>query len=259
VSEATLEHDDEAERGLVNLLVVLADNKWFLGLHLSEWAVGAPVLESGVACAAIAQGHMGQARVLYPLLEELPSPIQPGPPYPTGERPRRYNVTALDEPFPSWPHVVAALIALDGALNTMLLALQGSAYEQLHRRVTRMLEEERFQREFAEGRVRELVAFSPGRDLLQERIDAVLAEMLCWFGPPGEPGVAALARAGLLDGDGDRWRQSYLDRIAPVLLAAGVALPVRRSGQTWEYDDLPWDRWNPLQRRMTTPASVPTP
>lgn len=244
MSDEPLLDDDEAQRALVNLIVVLADNKWFLGLHLSEWAVGAPVLESGVATAAIAQGHMGQARVLYPLLEELPSPIQPGPPFPTGERPRRYNVTALDEPFPSWPHVVAALIAVDGALNTLLLSLAESSYSQLARRVGRMLEEERFQREFAEGRVRELCAFDRGLDLLQERLDVVLPEMLCWFGPPAEPGVAALAEAGLIAGNGDGWRRAFLDRIAPVLHEVGV---------TWKEDDLPWNEWNPLQRRLKTP------
>ena len=230
---------------LVNLIVVLADNKWSLGFHLSEWAVGAPVLESGVATAAIAQGHMGQARVLYPLLEELGFPMSD-----EGDR-RRYRVSAVDDPFPSWPHVVAALLAVDGALNTLLLSLQRSRSEQLARRVGRMLEEERFQRDFAEGRVRELCAFPGGRDFLQERVDAVLPEMLCWFGPPGEPGVAALAEEGLLVGDGDRWRQDYLDRVAPVLLEADVALPLRRAGTTWEIDDLPWDRWNPLQRRLT--------
>lgn len=242
--------DEGARRGLVNLLVVLADNKWSLGRHLSEWAVGAPVLETGVATAAIAQGHMGQARVLYPLLEELGSALGSA-----DERTRRYRVAALDEPFPSWAHVVAALLAVDGALNTLLLSLRGSAHDQLARRVARMLEEERFQRAFAEGRVRELCAFRHGTALLQACISTVLPEMLCWFGPPREAGVAALAAAGLLDGDGDRWRQSYLDRVGPVLVESGLHLPARRGGTTWEIDDLPWDRWNPLQRRLTTTPS----
>jgi ring-1,2-phenylacetyl-CoA epoxidase subunit PaaC len=44
--------DDEALAALVNLLVVLADNKYWLGRHLSEWAVGAPSLEVAVASAS---------------------------------------------------------------------------------------------------------------------------------------------------------------------------------------------------------------
>lgn len=240
MSEDLRTENDEALAALVNLLVVLADNKWYLGLHTSEWAVGAPVLESSVACAAIAQGHMGQARVLYPLLEELPSPVTAGPPDKGGAPRRRYNVSALDEPFATWPRTVAALLVIDGALNTMLHALRESSYPQLARRVVRMLEEERFHRAFADGRVRELCAFPAGRDLLQAEVDVLLPEMLCWFGPSGEPGVRALAAEGLIDGDGDRWRAAFRDRVAPVLDEVGVAL----------HEDLPWNRWNPLQRRL---------
>ncbi len=234
---------DEALAAFVNLLVVLADNKWYLGLHTSEWAVGAPVLESSVACAAIAQGHMGQARVLYPLLEELPSPVTAGPPDKGGTPRRRYNVAALDEPFPTWPRTVAALLLIDGGLNTMLGSLRTTNYEQLARRVGRMLEDERFHRAFADGRVRELCTFEPGRELLQIEVDRLLPEMLCWFGPPGEPGVRALADEGLIDGDGERWRAAYLDRVTSVLDEVGVAPPT--------HEELPWDRWNPLQRRLT--------
>jgi ring-1,2-phenylacetyl-CoA epoxidase subunit PaaC len=108
--------DDEALAALVNLLVVLADNKYWLGRHLSEWAVGAPSLEVAVASAAIAQGELGQARVLYPLLDELPFP---GPVDPT-ERERAYQVSLLDRPFPTWPHAVSALLLVDSAITTML-------------------------------------------------------------------------------------------------------------------------------------------
>jgi ring-1,2-phenylacetyl-CoA epoxidase subunit PaaC len=243
VTEDLRTENDEALAALVNLLVVLADNKWYLGLHTSEWAVGAPVLESSVACAAIAQGHMGQARVLYPLLEELPSPVTATPPDKGGAPRRRYNVSALDDPFPTWPRTVAALLLIDGGLNTMLNALRASSYEPLVRRVGRMLEDERFHRDFADGRVRELCAFEPGRELLQAEVDRLLPEMLCWFGPSSEPGVRALAAEGMIDGDGDRWRATYLDRVAPVLTEVRVALR--------EDEELPWDRWNGLQRRLT--------
>jgi ring-1,2-phenylacetyl-CoA epoxidase subunit PaaC len=255
VSEhATIVTDDDAAlAGLVNLLVVLADNKYYLGRHLSSWSVGAPVLESSVACAAIAQQHMGQARVLYPLLDDLPSPVPAGPPEETA-RDRRYNVTFLDAPFPTWPHAVAALGVVDGALNTLLLALRGTTLETLGRRIGRMLEEERFQRGFAAGRVRELVRFPDGRGLLQEQVEVLFPEMLCWFGPPGESGVAALNREGLLTQDNEQMRQSYLDRVAPVLLDAGIELPARPIDGRWTYDELPWGRWDALQRRLTSAA-----
>lgn len=254
-----LNDNDQALAALVNLLVVLADNKWYMGLHLSEWSVGAPVLESSVACAAIAQAHMGQARVLYPLMETLPSPFSPGPPGKEGGERRRYNVASLDTPLPSWPHVVAALMVVDIAFNILLESLRDAGYEALARRVARMLEEEHFQREYAQGRVHELCAFPGGRDLLQAAVQAVLPEMLCWFGPPDEPGVERLRAEGLLRHGNTEMRQRYLDRVCPTLLDAGITLPVQRgAGGAWEYGALPWDQWNHLQRRLVNPKPVVT-
>jgi ring-1,2-phenylacetyl-CoA epoxidase subunit PaaC len=240
--------DDDALAALVNLLVVLADNKYWLGRHLSEWAVGSPSLEVGVACAAVAQGELGQARVLYPLLQELPFP---GPVDPL-ERRRGYHVSLLDRPFPTWSHAVAALLLVDGAVTTMLEALAGSRYQALARRVPRMLEEEAFHRDFADGRVKELAGLPGGLGRLQARVDESLEEMLCWFGQAGERGVETLCREGLLARGNQELRQAYLDQVGPPLQEAGVELSLRRDGTSgrWEDGDLPWARWNRLQRRL---------
>jgi 1,2-phenylacetyl-CoA epoxidase catalytic subunit len=238
----------------VNLLLVLADNKYWLGRHLSEWAVGAPSLEVAVACAAIAQGELGQARVLYPLLAELPFP---GPVDPA-ERQRAYHVSTLDAPFPTWSHAVAALLLVDGATTTMLEALRDGRYQALARRVPRMLEEEEFHRDFADGRVRELVQLPGGLGQLQARVDEALAELLCWFGPPGEQGVDTLQGEGLLRSGNETLRQAYLDRIGPLLQEVGVQLRLGRdqASRRWEDRQLPWERWNRLQRRLEpVPAS----
>jgi 1,2-phenylacetyl-CoA epoxidase catalytic subunit len=245
--------NDDALAAVVNLLVVLADNKYWLGRHLSEWAVGAPSLEVGVACAAIAQGELGQARVLYPLLSELPFP---GPVDPA-ERERAYRVSALDTPFPTWSHAVAALLLVDGATTTMLEALLGSPYEALARRVPRMLEEEEFHGDFADGRVRELAHLPGGLGHLQARVDEALEEMLCWFGPPGEHGVDTLQGEGLLRSGNEELRQAYLDRVGPLLGEVGVELGLDRDQATgrWEGRKLPWERWNHLQRRLEPAAA----
>ena len=237
--------DDEALAALVNLLVVLADNKYWLGRHLSEWAVGAPSLEVAVASAAIAQGELGQARVLYPLLEELafPGPVDPA------QRSRAYRVSLLDRPFPTWSHAVAALLLVDTAVTVMLEALAGG-YPALARRVPRMLEEEAFHWDFAEGRVRELVGLPGGRGQLQAHVDRSLPELLCWFGQPGEQGVEALLAQGVLGHDNRELRRRYLERVGPVLEAAGIAR------ERLDDEDLPWQRWNPLQRRLDPPATT---
>jgi ring-1,2-phenylacetyl-CoA epoxidase subunit PaaA/ring-1,2-phenylacetyl-CoA epoxidase subunit PaaC len=236
--------DDDTGTAVVNLLLVLGDNKYWLGRHLSEWAVGSPSLEVGVACAAVAQGELGQARVLYPLLQES---AFTGPADPT-RRARAYRVSLLDRPFPTWSHAVAALLLVDTAVTVMLEALAAGGYQALARRVPRMLEEEAFHRDFAEGRVQELAGLPGGRGQLQARVDESLEELLCWFGRPGEPGVETLRAHGVLERDNRELRQAYLDRVAPVLQAAGIRLRLDK--------DLPWERWNPLQRRLEPPAAT---
>lgn len=44
------------------LLSSLADNKYVLGRRYAEWCTGAPMLESAVAAAAMAQDELGHAR-----------------------------------------------------------------------------------------------------------------------------------------------------------------------------------------------------
>jgi ring-1,2-phenylacetyl-CoA epoxidase subunit PaaA/ring-1,2-phenylacetyl-CoA epoxidase subunit PaaC len=249
--------DDDRAAAVVNLLLVLGDNKYWLGRHLSEWAVGSPSLEVGVACAAVAQGELGQARVLYPLLQELGFG---GPVDPT-ERARAYRVSLLDRPFPAWSYAVAALLLVDGALTVMLEALAGGGYQALARRVPRMLEEEAFHRDFAEGRVRELAGLPGGRRELQQRADESLPELLCWFGRPREQGVEALRGQGVLSAGNRELRRRYLDRVGPVLEDAGIELrlPGDRAGGRLDDERLPWTRWNHLQRRLEPAASATTP
>jgi 1,2-phenylacetyl-CoA epoxidase catalytic subunit len=170
-------------------------------------------------------------------------------------------VSLLDRPFPTWPHAVAALLLVDAAVTVMLEALAGGGYGALARRVPRMLEEEAFHRDFAEGRVAELAGLPGGRRQLQARVDESLPELLCWFGRPGEQGVEALRDQGVLGADNRQLRGRYLDRVGPVLEDAGVELRLRRDPASGRLDDgqLPWERWNHLQRRLEPPAvGLPT-
>ncbi len=244
--------DERTVAALVNLVVVLADTKYFLGRRISEWAPGAPFLEAAVACAAIAQEELGHSRAIYPLLDDLPYPGRPTPLEREGDRERRYCVSFLDREFPSWSHVVAACTLIDTAVNTMFGALVDASYEGLATRVRRALEEERFHMGYAESLTRRIVGTAEGAAALQQRVDELLPEMLCWFGPPGEPGVEVLKAEGVLTQTSDALRQDYLACVAPLLLEVGVRLPLRWNlgERVWEYDELPWDRWNPMQRRL---------
>jgi 1,2-phenylacetyl-CoA epoxidase catalytic subunit len=234
--------DGHALSALVNLILVLADNKYLLGRRLSEWAPGGPSLESAVAAAALSQEELGHARALYPLLEEMPVTEAPVPLQRGDERTRMYAVAFLEEPLPTWPHVVAAMSLVDPALTVMFNALRACRFEDLRRRAARIPGEEEFHRKYADGRVRDLARTDGGRAELQARVDELLPEMLCWFGPDGERGVEQLKAEGLLSQDSAELRAAYLADVSGVLEANGIEL---KTG------NLPWDRWNQLQRRLS--------
>lgn len=252
--------NDKALAALINLIVVLADNKYFLGRRISEWEVGAPGLEEAVAASALAQEELGHARVLYPLLDELPFPERPVPLEREGDRKRRYAVSFLDRTWGGWVEAVAAILLVDTALTTMLEHLTASAWEPLARRAARILQEEVFHLEFAEGRVRELAALPQLKDDLEKYLRGFLPEMLLWFGPEGEEGVKELTKEGLVEGDNETWRQAYLGRLGPLFLEENLrVLPYPSwdvARRRYEYGGLPWNQWNKLQRRLEAPAPM---
>ncbi len=254
--EFSIENDD-ALAALVNLIAVLGDNEYFLGRRVSEWADAGPLLESAVACAAISQDTLGRSRAIYPLLEELPWPNPPTPLQGETDRTRRYSVSFLDDPFPSWSNVVAALALISPAISTVLEGVVESGYEALARRARRILEEERLTSAYAAGLVRQITSSDRGRELLQQRVDELFPEMLCWFGPPEEPWGDILKEEGLVSMGSEEMRQTYLNRVVPVLREVGIEVPVEwnESEQRWEYGDLPWSEWNQLQRRLEKPTA----
>lgn len=257
MAEASWREAGPVAEALANLVVVLADNKYFLGRRISEWSTGAPELESAVACAAMAQEELGHSRALYSLLGELPVEDRPVPLEHEQDRQRRYCVAFLDEPFETWSHVVAALALIDTALVTLLEAARESRHEELARRAARILDEERFHAIFTHGRVRALAQEGAAR-LLQQRVDELLPEMLCWFGPAGEAGVEALKAAGVLKAGNEEMRQAYLNRVVLMLTEVGIQLPARwdEARRRWEYGELPWQGWNSLQRRLNRGVAV---
>jgi 1,2-phenylacetyl-CoA epoxidase catalytic subunit len=254
-SEFLVENDD-ALAALVNLIAVLGDNVYFLGRRVSEWADAGPLLESTAACAAITQDKLGQSRAIYPLLEDLPWPNPPTGLQGEVDRARRYSVSFLDDQLPSWTNVVAALALVGPAVNTVLEAVEHSRYEALARRAHRILDEEKLTSAYAESLVRQISYEERGRNLFQVRVDELLPEMLCWFGPDGEEGIEALRPEGLISMGNEEMRQRYLDKVVPLLQECRIEVPIRRSesDKRWEFGELPWSEWNQLQRRLERPA-----
>lgn len=246
---------------LFTLVARLADNKYFLGRRYAEWCSSAPTLESSVAAAAMAQDELGHARALYPLLRAL----APGAGAEADPETRQEfaHLSALAEPFASWPQFVAANFLIDPALTTIFAAAQSSSYEPLAGRSRKVLQEERLHTAHGAGWVRRLAREGGAvRTAIEEALRAVWAETLCWFGPVGAGD--ALAASGVLDATPDALRGRFLAEVGPTLEASGLALPLRRaaSGSGWELaEPLPWDRWDATASRLapTEPVGTPRP
>jgi 1,2-phenylacetyl-CoA epoxidase catalytic subunit len=241
----------ELAQATASLVVALADNKYFLAHRLAAWGVGAPALESAVACTAIAQEEAGHARGLYSLLEDFPRDVAPLPLERESDRERKYALSYLLEPTTSFVRGVAALALADRACTVLLEAAAESTLDGLRKRSVRILADERFHQRYADGRLREL-AQAPA---LERELGALLPETLCWFGPDGEPGLDLLVDAGILSQRNEALRQMFLTRLGAAAGMAGVELPVAKENGTWTYPELPWSRWSSLERRLrTTPA-----
>jgi 1,2-phenylacetyl-CoA epoxidase catalytic subunit len=235
--------DNRAEAAaLANLVVSVADNKYFLAHKLARWGVGAPALESAVASTAIAQEEAGHARGLYSLLEDFPPELRPVPLDREDDRRRKYAVSFLMEENDSWYRAVAAQALMDFAMTTLIEACVGSSVAELRKRADRILADEDFHRRYVQGRLRELGTTPAEASILEDELAALLPETLCWFGPPGEPGLELLVNAGVVEHDNETLRGRFLAGMRAQAQSADLRLP--------ETEELPWERWSSLERRL---------
>jgi ring-1,2-phenylacetyl-CoA epoxidase subunit PaaA len=256
VTTFELETRPDVAAGASSVVVAVADNKFFLAHRLATWGVGAPALESSVACTAIAQEEAGHARVLYSLLESFPGEYRPRALETEHDRERKYAMSFLRANLTSWIHGIAAFTLVDRALATLLEACCESSITELRKRAVRILGDEAFHQKYAKSRVRELVESPVEGEALEAEVAALLPEVLCWFGPDGEPGLELLVEARVLSQHNEELRQSFLAGLSALADETSLELPIeKKEDGTWAYPELPWSEWNSLERRLTvTPA-----
>ena len=85
-------------------------------MRYSEWILGAPTLEAGIACSAMAQDEWGHSRILYAMLKDFghdPNALE-------HEREANAYVTSelLDAPPDTWPELLVLNALLDTALSS---------------------------------------------------------------------------------------------------------------------------------------------
>ena len=231
-------------------LVALSDTKLLLGYHYGEWTFGPPAIEAGIAACSMAQEEFGHTRLLNGILKrEFELEIDPL----ADERPPAAfaSIAFLDHPLGSWAELVAANAVVDLALSLTLSSFAGGSFQALARAVPKMLLEERFHAEHAEGWVR-LIESEPGppRDALRRAIGRALADTMAFFGPPGHD--AEVVRAGLRAEDDDALRRRLCSRLAKVI-ADPEAVGLVPEGDGWSLGSaIEWNGWDPNRRRIAS-------
>ncbi len=207
-------------------ILALADTKRLLGIRYSDWLLGAPSIEDGIACSGMAQDEWGHARLLYSLLKEWdedPTPVE------QDREPTAYaNAPALDAPLAEWSEVVAAMYIVDGALSVSLEGLAEGGFEVAAGRVPKMLGEERYHADLASAWLRRLSSGGPeGRAAIRRAVEGMLPSTLAWLAPEDEA-HAALVAAGL-DASADELTAAWTERIAMGIELLGLEAPGRPS------------------------------
>ena len=218
------------------LLLSLADNKRLLGMRYSEWILGAPTLEAGIACSAMAQDEWGHGRILYAMLKDFG--YEPGTLEHQREPGEYLNSELLDMPPDDWPTMLALNALLDTALTIQCEALTESRFAPLHYKVRKLLDEERFHFDHARGWTARLAGADAGREALAEVFATATESCLRWFGSVGGEIGAELAAEGVVDGDPDTLRARWLTRVGPMLEQVGLTASDRLYTLDWsDWDD----------------------
>ncbi|CAN5853897.1 hypothetical protein BH23GEM7_BH23GEM7_18160 [soil metagenome] len=240
---------EDARHALRDLILALADSKRLLGIRYSDWMLGAPTIEAGIAASSMAQDEWGHGRLTYALLSDF------------DEEPKRLehereaaeyrSIELLDRPLRSWSELIAVSLLLDSALTVQYGALLESRYTPVHNRVQKLLDEEHFHFQYAAGWTRRMARVESLREELQREVDRLLPAVLRWFGREDEEGARRLLEERLVREGPEGLRARFLERVAPVLAQAGLsdALAQQPEGE-WSYGgDLEWAGWDERTRR----------
>ncbi|HET7692904.1 MAG TPA: Phenylacetic acid catabolic protein [Gemmatimonadota bacterium] len=234
---------------LRSTLVALSDTKLLLGYHYGEWTFGPPAIEAGIAACSMAQEEFGHTRLLNGILKrEFELEIDPL----ADQRPPDAfaSIAFLDHPLESWAELVAANAVVDLALSLLLSSFEDGDYQPLARAVPKMLLEERFHTEHAEGWVRVIESGEAApRDALARALERALRDVAAFFGPAGHD--EDLVRSGARTADDEALRGRLFARIAG-LLADPAAVGLRREGDGWSLiEPLNWADWDAERRRLS--------
>lgn len=211
---------EAAVPALERLILTLADSKRLMGIRYSDWLLGSPSIETGIACSSMAQDEWGHARLLYAMLKELghdPVAVE------HDRADEAYaSVDGLDLQPESWAGLVAASALVDGAIRVRLADFGEGAFELARGRVPKMLAEEELHRDFAQAWFRRLAESTEAAPELKAACEALLPRTLAWLAS-NDAHTAALVDAGLVAGTETRAAR-YAAEVGPLLERVGIHL-----------------------------------
>jgi 1,2-phenylacetyl-CoA epoxidase catalytic subunit len=223
--------DESGRAALTRLILTLADSKRLMGIRYSDWLLGAPSIETGIAASSMAQDEWGHARLLYAMLKDLeidPVPIE-------RDRPAEAyaSVAALDEEMPNWAAVVSAMVLVDGGLSAVLRSFSTGSFVPARSRVPKMLAEEEFHASLGAAWYRRL-ADSGGEalELLIEATNVMLPSVLAWVGATDDA-ARTMVDADVIGPAAERL-DSFLDSVRDLTALAGVDIDAAKALEDWD-------------------------
>ncbi len=224
--------DGATRSALRRLILTLADSKRLMGIRYSDWLLGSPSIETGIAASSMAQDEWGHARLLYAMLKDLGE----DPRVVEHERPAEAyaSVDPLDAPFPDWAAVVAGMVVVDVALAVALDACAHGCFEPATTRVPKMCAEEEFHRSLAFAWYRRLATSrsDEARGLLRTATGEMLPPTLAWLGADDEA-ARALVAAGVTRPGADLVA-SYRDAVRDILGVGGIDVDSVAPSPAWD-------------------------
>lgn len=221
VADADRELSGEARAAVRDLILVLADSKRLLGTRYADWILGAPELETGIACASMAQDEWGHGRLLYAMLKDFDENVDR---LEHGREPGEYrSIEVLDTPPGSWADLVALNALVDAALTVQFEAMRESSYTPMRQRVEKMLDEEYFHAAHGHAWLKRMAAGGDdSRSAMALAVRRIAPELLRWFGPDSDR-ARLLVDEEVMHAAGDALRSRFADRLLSLLGEIGEA------------------------------------
>ncbi|SIS94485.1 1,2-phenylacetyl-CoA epoxidase subunit PaaC [Alicyclobacillus vulcanalis] len=215
------ENGDFSKRMLSALALQLGDEELFLGHRDSEWLGLAPEVEEDVAFASIAQDEVRHAAFWYELAEAQGAGQADALAF---DRPAsdRKHAALCGRPNGDWAHTVLRHYLYDAWDAVRLAAIAESGVEGFAQGARRMLREEHYHHVHMEKWVVDLGrAGGEAERRLRAAYEALLPDLpgLTSFAVPPQ----ALAEMGILPRPLEALRREWMERILPVLTAAGLS------------------------------------